>query len=83
MLKSCWRTGGQSAGWDVTGTAVKPVLRIGRDALGFDIRSSRDGYAHVLLLGPDGALTLLFPNDAARDHRVRAGQTLRLPQANV
>ncbi len=75
-------SGAQTPGWDVVGSAVKPVLRIGRDALAFDVRSSRDGYAHVLLLGPDGNLTLLFPNDAAKDHRIRAGQTLRLPQAS-
>lgn len=72
----------QTPGWSVDGSPSKPVLRIGRDKLGFSIQSSRDGYAHVLLLGPDGALTLLFPNDAARDHRVRAGQNLRLPQAS-
>jgi hypothetical protein len=75
-------SGAQTPGWDVVGSPVKPVLRIGRDALAFDVRSSRDGYAHVLLLSPDGNLTLLFPNDAAKDHRIRAGQTLRLPQAS-
>ena len=57
-------------------------LRIGRDRLGFRVTSARDGHVYVLVGGPDGSLLLLFPNSKASDNRIRAGQTLALPQSN-
>jgi hypothetical protein len=73
---------GQTPDFDVQARSLKPVLRVGRDQLGFEISSSRDGFVQVLVLGPDGTLVLMFPNAQASDNRIRAGQTLRLPQAN-
>ncbi|MEX8518855.1 MAG: serine/threonine protein kinase [Leptothrix sp. (in: b-proteobacteria)] len=73
---------GQSADFGVKAAAVKPQLRIGRDRLVFSVSAARDGYAQVLLLGPDGSLMLLFPNAQSSDNRIKAGQTLQLPQAN-
>ncbi len=70
----------QSGNFQVQAAPSKPRLRIGHDRLGFTVRSSRDGYVQVLVLGPDGSLLLLFPNAQASDNRIRAGQTLTLPQ---
>ena len=73
---------GQVGDFKVTATAAQKTLRIGRDKLAFNVTSSRDGYVQVLLLGPDGSLLLLFPNAQSSDNRIKAGQTLKLPQAN-
>jgi len=73
---------GQTAGYAVTAAAAKPQLRIGRDKLSFTVKSARDGYVNVLLQGPDGALMQLFPNTQSTDNRIKAGQTLTLPQAS-
>jgi Domain of unknown function (DUF4384) len=72
----------QTAGFGVEAASARPQLRIGRDKLSFTVKSSRDGFVNVLLLGPDGALYQLFPNSQSADNRIRAGQTLTLPQAN-
>jgi hypothetical protein len=73
---------GQTAGFAVEATSAKPKLRIGRDKLSFTVKSARDGYVDVLLQGPDGALMQLFPNTQSADNRIKAGQTLTLPQAS-
>jgi hypothetical protein len=55
-------------------------LRIGSDALELDLTPARDGYLYVALAGSDGqSLYLLYPNDLARDNRVRGGQRVALP----
>jgi hypothetical protein len=71
---------GQTAGFSVAAEAAKPQLRIGRDKLSFSVKSARDGYVNVLLQDPDGALMQLFPNTQSADNRIKAGQTLTLPQ---
>jgi len=71
----------RSEGFDVRASADAQRLRIGRDRLGFRISAARDGHVYVLVGGPDGSLLLLFPNRMATDNRIRAGQTLVLPQA--
>jgi len=70
---------GQSAGFKVDVTAKKTRLRIGHDRLSFTVRSERDGYYHVLALGPDGTLIQLMPNTVLTQHRIKAGETLTLP----
>lgn len=72
---------GRSADFNVRASADAPRLRIGRDRLGFRISAARDGHVYVLVGGPDGTLLLLFPNRMSADNRIRAGQTLVLPQA--
>jgi hypothetical protein len=59
--------------------AKKTQLRIGHDRLSFTLRSERDGYYHVLALGPDGTLVQLMPNAVLTQHRIKAGQTITLP----
>jgi serine/threonine protein kinase len=73
---------GQTPGFTVEAVSARPQLRIGRDKLSFTVKSSRDGYVNVLLLGPDGSLLHFFPNSVATDNRIQAGQTLTLPQKN-
>ena len=68
--------------FEVQATPTASRLRIGKDRLGFKVRSSRDGHVYVLVGGPDGSLLLLYPNTVAVDSRIRAGQTLSLPQAS-
>jgi Protein kinase domain/Domain of unknown function (DUF4384) len=70
---------GQSAGFKVEIGAKKTQLRIGHDRLSFTLKSERDGYYHVLALGPDGTLVQLMPNTVLKQHRIKAGQTLTLP----
>jgi hypothetical protein len=73
---------GQSAGYQVRATPQQRSLRIGRDRLAFTVSSARDGFVHVLVLGPDGSLLLLFPNAQSSSNAIKAGQTLALPQAS-
>jgi serine/threonine protein kinase len=72
----------QTPGFDVQATSDKASLKIDRDRLAFSVSSSRDGFVYVLLHGPDGSLMLLYPNRKVRDNRIKAGQTLKLPQAS-
>lgn len=66
----------------VTAVLRQKELKVGRDALEFEVTSARDGHLYVALAGSDGkSLYLLLPNDLARDNRVRAGQPLKLPGA--
>ena len=72
----------QTLGFDVDARAIRSQLRIGKDSLGFTVRSARDGFVQVLVLGPDGSALLMFPNAQASDNRIKAGQTLTLPKAS-
>jgi serine/threonine protein kinase len=73
----------QSPGWQVRAASDKSTLKIGKDSLGFSITSAKAGYVNVLVLGPDGSLLQLFPNDKNRNTRIAAGHTLRLPDPSL
>ena len=72
----------QTPGFAVEASPAKRQLVIGRDRLSFTVKSARDGYVQVILLGPDGSLMLLWPNTQSQNSRIKAGQTLALPQSN-
>lgn len=72
----------QTPGIKVDAEPARNTLRIGRDKLGFKVTSSHQGYLNVLVLGPDGSLLLLFPNGQSSDNRIKAGQTIALPQSS-
>jgi hypothetical protein len=72
----------QDGDFAVEAAPAKPQLRIGRDRLSFSVKSARDGYVQVLVLGPDGSLVLLWPNTQSANNRIKAGQTLTLPQTS-
>jgi hypothetical protein len=59
----------------------KPSLKIGRDSLGLDIKSSHDGHVYLILLGSDAkSFYVLYPNGLDKDNAIKAGQTMRIPK---
>lgn len=72
----------QQPDFQVKAQARQARLRIGHDRLDFEVSAARDGHVYVLVGGPDDSLLLLYPNSVAKDNPLRAGQTLRLPQAS-
>jgi hypothetical protein len=65
----------------VTVSAGKARARIGQDALRFKIRSARDGYVYLLMVGTDRSdFFLLFPNAVDKNNRIGAGEELDLPR---
>jgi hypothetical protein len=70
---------GQDPSFAVDAGAVRATLRVDRDNVDFHVKSARDGYAYVLVYGPDGTLELWFPNSKDSDNKVRAGINRRLP----
>ena len=56
-------------------------LKIGKDPLALTVKSSHDGYVHLVLLGSDRkSFYLLFPNGLDSDNRIWANQRLSLPR---
>jgi hypothetical protein len=68
-----------SPGFDVQAQAERALLRIDQDDLRFSVTTSRAGYLYVLMAGPDGSLVQIYPNDKAKNNRVAANQTVKLP----
>lgn len=49
----------------------------------FEIRSARDGYVYVFMLGSDSSQWWrVFPNGRDQNNRVSAGKTLQLPRSH-
>ena len=72
---------GATPDFKVDAVPTQAALKIGKDKLSFKVTSSRAGFVHVLVLGPDGSLMLLFPNGQFANNSIKAGQTLTLPHA--
>jgi hypothetical protein len=70
------------ASFQIEAMPSKPQFRIGKDRLSFKVSSAREGYVYVLLQSTEGAFMRLFPNTMGKDNRIKAGQTLVLPQAS-
>ena len=49
------------------------------EAVRLFVRANKDAYVTVLNVGPSGNTTMLFPNAAQRDARVRARQVVEIP----
>jgi serine/threonine protein kinase len=65
----------------VTVSAGRAQARIGQDPLRFKIRSARDGYVYLLMVGTDRSdFFLLFPNAVDKNNPIRAGEELDLPR---
>ena len=71
----------QTPGFGVEAAPTKPQFRIGKDRLAFTVKSAREGHVYVLLQSTEGEFMQLFPNKMARNNRIKAGQTLNLPQS--
>lgn len=69
--------GGAAAGFDVTASAKKPEVTIGKDKLAFEVRSKRDGFVYVFLLSSGGEMFLLFPNLLDKYNKITAGSPSR------
>ncbi|KAF1069638.1 serine/threonine-protein kinase [Variovorax sp.] len=74
--------GGAAAGFEVTASAKKPEVAIGKDKLAFEVRSKRDGFVYVFLLSSGGEMFLLFPNLLDKYNKITAGSPLALPRAS-
>lgn len=62
-------------------TADKTTLRIGKDPLNLQIKSARDGFVYLVLLGSDRkSFYVLFPKGLDRDNAIRANTPLKLPR---
>ena len=58
------------------------TVKIG-DTIGFTARPSQDCYLYLLDVDPAGKVTVLYPNKYARENKLRAGETTRLPAPNL
>jgi len=73
---------GASAGFEVTARSAKPVVSIGKDALGFEVRSNRAGFVYVFLLSSGNEMFLLFPNLLDKYNKITPNTPLALPRAS-
>jgi hypothetical protein len=63
-------------------TGDRNTFRIG-EALGFRVRSARDGYLTIVDMDPAGKVTVVYPNAYQRDGHVAAGQEIVLPSPEM
>ena len=72
---------GADRSWKLTLQPTKKQIRIGQDALEFDVEVDRPGYLYIFQVGSDGkTFNLLFPNQADAANQVAAG-TQHFPRA--
>jgi metacaspase-1 len=58
------------------------TVKIG-DTIAFTAKASQDCYLYLLDVDPIGKVTVLYPNKYARENKLRAGETIRLPAPNL
>lgn len=51
-----------------------------QDKLSFHVRSTKPGYAYVLMVGSDQHVYLLFPNAVDRNNKIPADRSVALPR---
>lgn len=73
---------GAAPGFEVAAAPKKAEVAIGKDRLGFEVRSKRDGFVYVFLLSSGGEMFLLFPNLLDKHNKIAAGSALSLPRAS-
>jgi len=73
---------GATPGFEVSASARKPEVTVGKDKLGFEVRSKREGFVYVYLLSSGGEMYLLFPNLLDKYNKIAAGAALSLPRAS-
>lgn len=49
------------------------------DEMRFSVTSDRDGRLWVAQVGPDDEVSVLYPNEVARENRIEAGETVHIP----
>jgi serine/threonine protein kinase len=73
---------GATPGFEVSSKPAKAEVSIGKDALGFEVRSNRAGFVYVYLLSSGNELFLLFPNLLDKYNKITPGAALSLPRAS-
>jgi serine/threonine protein kinase len=73
---------GAAPGFEVTASPRKTEVAVGKDRLGFEVRSKREGFVYVYLLSSGGEMFLLFPNLLDKHNKIAAGASLSLPRAS-
>ncbi|MBT2321720.1 protein kinase [Variovorax paradoxus] len=73
---------GAVPGFEVAASARKPEVTVGKDRLGFEVRSKREGFVYVYLLSSGGEMFLLFPNLLDKYNKITPGAALSLPRAS-
>jgi len=60
---------------------AKQSLRINKDYLELEVKSSNDGYLYLILLGSDKkSFYVLYPNKLDADNFIRANATIKIPR---
>ena len=72
---------GAAPGWEVAANPRKAEVTVGKDKLGFEVRSNRAGFVYVYLLSSGGEMFLLFPNLLDKYNKIAPGAALALPRA--
>ncbi len=71
----------RDAAWGLDASVTRSRLRIGIDPLEITIRSARDGWVYLILLGSDQkSFYLLFPNALDGQNRIQADRPVTLPR---
>ena len=66
--------------FEVVAKPSSPEVRIGKDKLGFKVRSNKPGFVYVYLLSSGGEMFLLFPNALDKRNRIEPAIPLSLPK---
>jgi hypothetical protein len=74
--------GGASPAFNVSATARKSEVFIGKDKLAFEVRSNRAGFVYVFLLSSGNEMFLLFPNLLDKYNKITPNTPLALPRAS-
>jgi metacaspase-1 len=59
--------------------ADKKAIKL-EEKIGLELYSSRNGYVNILDCGPDGEITVLFPNQYKSNNAIQAEKRLKIPE---
>ena len=80
MVNACAIAAQSNPRSKVEATLNRISLKIGGDPLFLSVKSSHDGYGHLLLGSDNKSFDLLFRNAPDAEERIKANQTLSLPR---
>ena len=58
-------------------------LKIGKDNLRFRIKSSKDGYLYIMMIGTQNEHLLIFPNEMDKDNKIAADTEISFPRNEI
>jgi hypothetical protein len=60
---------------------ARSTLKIGKDSLDMQVKSNRDGYIYMILLGSDAkSFYVLYPNGLDQNNQIKAGKAVTFPK---